>query len=120
MTSSDRMAAYRWKLVYEDGSEFTDLDGEPWESKPWGVIFVLQPGPHEDFMRAKGGGRGYYYYRSDYGRWCACDEVGMFDQMAHYSHVIPCWRFGRNMPDRGEFKKIWMPYMDEVRGRTDG
>ena len=108
--------AYAWKLVYEDGSEFTNLDGEPWESPPWGVIFVVQPGRFEDMLRGKGLGKGYYYFRSDYGRWCFCDDVGMYDQLSHYAHVITAWRFGRNMPDRAEFKAKWRPYLEEVRG----
>lgn len=117
---------YRWKLVYEDETEFTDLDGEPWESPPLGVIICLQPGPYEDMIHGEmvqGGmlrGKWAVLYRRDAGRWMPVDEFGLIDQtMRHGWEGLVC-RPGVTMPDRGEFKAIWQPYLDEVRGRGDG
>jgi hypothetical protein len=113
---------YRWKLVYfdgwaEDGSarllEFTDADGEPWESPEIGLILVLQPGFVYDILRDVNN----YLYDEELGRWVNFDDRGFFDQLTRNIRHYSCFRNGWWIPDRDKWTPIHKRYAIEVRGK---
>jgi hypothetical protein len=104
---------YRWKLVYYDGTEFTDLDGEPWESPEIGLVLVLQPGQKYDILRDVNN----YLYDEEFGCWVNFDDRGLFDQLTRDIRRYSCYRNGWWVPVKEEWTKIRDKYVLEVRGR---
>jgi hypothetical protein len=104
---------YQWKLVYYDGTEFTNEDGEPWESPEIGLVLVLQPGLDYDVLRDVN----HYLYDTELGRWINCDDRGIWDRLTREIRRYSCYRSGWNVPVRAEFEKIREKYMLEIRGR---
>jgi hypothetical protein len=92
----------KWTLFYENGSWFSDTDGEPHESPPWGVVAVRQDGVDPPVMVNSD----WLMWRTDLGEWTECGRDGFDDHACHYGHLIGCWRKTRwvRKPD---FMAIW-------------
>lgn len=109
------MIEWEWCLIYEDGTEFSSIEGEPNDSPKTGVIFVLQRGsPNGDIL---GEGAKALIYRIDKGGWMPVfDSFGLMDQLMHFAPVISCVRPGRQMwtPD---YKRLAIKHTREMRGR---
>jgi len=85
-----------WLIRYADGSEFTNLDGEPHEAPRYGVQFVYQA--DEDVgVRTETSPIGHWVFRE--GEWLGFeDHMGFWDHMFHSGQpVIPI--FGRTLLD---------------------
>lgn len=83
-----------WTLYYEDGTWFSSIDGEPYQSPVWGAVMVTQ---YDREPRACQNDP-FLIHRTDQDQWYGCDHAGLLDQLSHFSHVIDCVRVGRWMP----------------------
>ena len=101
---------FKWRLYYEDGSTFDDLDGAPHESPPWGAVVLGQPSVDPVVMVNSD----YLMYREDLGQWTECGPDGLLDHIVHYGHVISCVRPTRWIPTK-RFKDIWKRVRDECK-----
>lgn len=104
------MAKYR--LYYVWGT-YSDEDGEPFESPPWGVVVVAQPfAEQHDWVLQNGHA---YFYWPAIGEWSEVEnEVGERDQLASYAHAIQVVRYGRWI-DRPTFSQIQKAAQEWVR-----
>lgn len=110
---------FRWRLYYEDGTTFSDADGQPHESPPWGVVAIGQPGAVERGGQPYMVGNGdWYLYRADLGYWHEVGDRGFDDHMAHFAHLIACVRKGRWMPREDEFKQLIKRVREEAGFRA--
>jgi hypothetical protein len=96
---------FLWRLYYEDGSTFSDTDGEPWESPPWGSVCCAQPNEEDPSDRVMVNAD-VLLWRTDLGVWMQCGHDGLEDHLAHYAHVIGCVRKTRWIRTR-DFREIW-------------
>lgn len=103
------MVVPKWTLYYEDGSTFSDIDGAPHESPPWGVVAVAQP----DIEPAVMVNSDWLMYRTDQAAWAECGSDGFHDHATHYGHLIGCWRQTRWIR-REDFKAIWARAREDV------
>ena len=61
---------YDWVIFYHDGSEYSSLDGSPWDAPRTGVLAIFVKDERE-----RPDGRGYYpVYHQDYYTFHACGE----------------------------------------------
>jgi len=104
---------YKWKLKYEDGTEFSDLDGHPKESPQYGAFLLAQPGMDGQDLLAS---RDYYIYREDLGHWMECDIAGLLDQLTNHADVITCFRVTRQIWNSKEFRDRYADFFKEFRG----
>lgn len=95
----------RWCIYYEDGSTYSDTDGPPHESPPWGAVVLSQPNAPIGSKELLGNGD-YYLYRGDLELWHEVGTDGLPDHLAHFGHLITCIRPGRWMPNREDWLKI--------------
>jgi len=103
----------RWKLYYNDGSSFSDEDGAPNDSPPFGAVFVCQPNHSgRDLIW----GTDYLIHRTDVDAWMGTDLVGLIDQLSHFAPYIDCVRAGREMVTPA-FKALMHEAAVEMRGR---
>ncbi len=88
----NRLVIMKWKIFYDDGSTFSNEDGEPHEAPALGVQCIVQS--NEDIGRYILDGENYYYYENT--DWERCDLFGLWDYLCrpHPNKVV---RFGRNM-----------------------
>lgn len=93
-----------WRLYYEDGTTFSDTDGEPYESPVWGCVALAQP--HLDGSDKIMVNADYYLWRPDRGEWYQCGVDGLDDHMAHFGHLIQCVRKTRWIPSI-TFNDVW-------------
>jgi len=84
-----------WRLYYEDGSTFSSDDGPPWQSPAWGCVLVTQKVPGDESLHLS---FPHYLHRTDLDQWINVDDAGLIDQLAHYGHLIDCYRPGRMLP----------------------
>ena len=95
---------FRWRLYYEDGSTFSDTDGEPWESPAWGCVALAQSaldGSDKIMVNAD-----YCFWRVDLQRWTQCGTDGLDDHICHEAHLIGCVRKTRWVPTL-DFREVW-------------
>ena len=93
----------KWRLYYEDGSTFSDTDGPPHESPPWGVVALAQPALEREPIMVNSD---YYLWRPDRNLWHQCGHDGLDDHLCHEGHLIQCIRKTRWIPTL-EFREIW-------------
>ena len=100
--------SFKWRLYYEDGSTFSDTDGQTWESPEWGIIGASQKKGNPALVGQNGD---VLLYRADLGVWHLIGWSGVQDHLSHYAHLIECFRMTRWMPQDDEFFALW----DRVR-----
>lgn len=103
----------KWLIFYDDGSTFSNLDGEPYDAPPVGVIVLLQ---------VNANGR-WVFYSQDTSKilcwewrakneWVSCDLVGAIDYLYHH-RGLKAVLFGRWTSDENYEKirlkadKVW-------------
>ena len=91
-----------WRIYYENGSTFSDTDGEPWESPAWGVVALAQPDADPPIMV----NADWMMWRTDRECWEQCGSDGFDDHAVHHGHVVRCWRKTRWIPTP-DFREIW-------------
>jgi hypothetical protein len=94
-----------WRIYYEDGTTFSDADGAPHDSPPWGIVAIAQPTARKTFRACLYNGP-YFLFRTDWKCWLECDRDGLLDQLTHHTHLISCFRSGRYIRS-DVFKRIW-------------
>jgi len=114
---------FRWRIYYEDGSTFSNTDGAPHESPPWGVVVIAQrhTKPKQDEV-LYGANADYFLYRKDMKCWHQAGEiesegavsVGLIDQLAHFGHLIMCVRPARWTADNANFKALYARAVEDV------
>ena len=91
---------FKWRLYYENGSTFSDTDGEPWQSPGWGAVAIAQPNQYNaGFFRSILKDGPYFLYRKDWDCWMEVELDGLYDQLAHHAHLISAFRMGRYIRD---------------------
>lgn len=103
---------WRWMLVYEDGTRFSDLDGLPKESPRYGAMLLGQPGMDGQDLLAS---RDYYIYREDVGHWMEVDFAGLLDQLSVRAEYISCVRVTRQVANNKEFRDRYAAFLKELR-----
>ena len=100
---------FRWKIVYHDGTEFSDLDGEPWESPTEGALLLVQPDDVPKIMV----NADWYLYRTDLNQWIQCGADGLRDHCVLFGNLISAFRqtLWTHTPD---FKALWARAREEL------
>jgi hypothetical protein len=83
-----------WQIWYEDGSTFSNDDGLPEESPPWGAVAIGQRA-RRHYQDALYSGAPWYVYRTDHGFWMELDDTGYLDCMVHHAKDVSAVRPGR-------------------------
>ena len=115
--------SFKWRIYYEDGSTFSDADGKPQDSPPWGAVVVAQPRvePKQQPVLV-GANADYFLYNTKLRCWHQVGEtevegglsVGLVDHLAHFAHQISCVRPARWMVNNEKFKQIWAQAREDV------
>lgn len=101
-----------FRIYCDDGSVFEgDKSSEIPNTQRYGIIAVVQP--NERTGREILSGKDWYLFRSDIGRWFACDQAGMEDQQITYTDHITCMLKGRLM-ERKAYEDIINRAIDDV------
>lgn len=82
----------QWKIYYDNGSTFSDVDGKPHEAPALGVQAVVQA--DSTVGRQVIQGRDFYYFED--GLWNSADVFGLWDYLCRPG-AEKIVRFGRNM-----------------------
>ena len=80
------MEKVTWRLYYENGSTFTNLDGSPEDTPAYGFICAAFPDHDREgnsIGRMVMWGWDRYFYHEDYNEWWGCDRFGLDDRMGH-------------------------------------
>lgn len=70
-----------WRIYYDDGSTFDNLQGPPEKAPPFGVICIIKT--HKDNGHSTLTKWDWYYYRTDVPTWFGSDNFGLLDQLLH-------------------------------------
>jgi hypothetical protein len=97
-----------WKVLYDDGSSFTDEDGSPNDAPAWGVVAAIST---EDDIKALTEGDDYYYFNPLDDRWYGVDLVGLIDFLTHTGFL----KIGRFVPIK-QYQKILEQALADVSG----
>jgi len=92
----------KWKIFYDDGSTFCDLDGSPYDAPARGVQVIAQEDEYVGrLMQIKCD----YYWWTDKDGWMAGDLFGLYDYLSisGYRKVI----FGR-MINYHQFRELYL------------
>lgn len=85
----------RWIVFYDDGSSFSNLDGEPDQAPRWGIICISG--------YDQNGGRSIQhrtdYYCWNYEQWIAMDGTGLIDYLANFPGKEKVVLMGRHVPN---------------------
>ena len=109
--------AFKWRIYYEDGSTFSDTDGEPYESQPWGTVVITQ---QAEILY--GANADYFLYREDMQRWHQVGEtetegavgIGLIDHLTQFGHLITCVRPARWTADNDTFKALYAQALEDM------
>jgi hypothetical protein len=87
---------YEWRLYYDDGTIFTNEDGPPEASPPWGVVVIAQrtERKHDKVLWS---GVDWNVFRTDHGFWMELDDIGFHDIIVNKAHLVSAVRPGRYM-----------------------
>ena len=94
--------AVRWRLYYQDGTTFSNEDGDPQDSPPMGVVALLQPGASPEIMV----NADWLLYRTDFEEWAECGSDGMEDHAVLWGDRISAFRKTLWIR-RPDFEEIW-------------
>lgn len=91
----------QWKVHYDDGSTYSDLDGSPETAPGDGVQVIIQLSRDHGFDIIRGGNQGrrddFYWWDADSGAWFVGDYIGLILHLRR-----PGWRkvmFGSSVSD---------------------
>lgn len=87
------MKSINWRIYYEDGSTFTNLDGAPEDAPAFGMLMVVQTDP--DVGRMIMHAWDWFFWREDDQQWWGADIYGLLDQMLH-NKPLKALKQGRN------------------------
>jgi hypothetical protein len=76
----------RWRIYYEDGSTFSDRDGDAFHAPPAGVQVIAREDPSSPrgfrLLHGAAGHRDAFYWKA--GDWYGCDMAGLWDHLLMY------------------------------------
>ena len=98
----------KWQIYYEDGSTFSDVDGEPCAAPGYGVLCLWQP--RQPLYSAD-----YYVYRTDYGSWVEVKLDGLIDHLVPHAPEVVAVKAGRAVP-----LAVWKAAMARMTEAHDG
>ena len=94
----------QWKIYYDDGSVYSDLNGSPFNAPSTGVIVVVTGNSNSEREFSLVHGKDAFYWNDDIGWWRGCDVAGLWDYLLMY-HGPKAVIFGRTIRD-DDFWKI--------------
>lgn len=71
-----------WKIIYSNGSTFTNLDGEPWEAPRVGVQTVLRLDETVNEVVTETSDKGFWIWREE--TWLGTDDAGLWDYIFNH------------------------------------
>lgn len=83
-----------WKIVYGDGSTYSNLDGPAKEAPGWDVLMVLEKSRKVGVRPWKGE---YYFFTKE--GWVATDNIGFVDWVVNHRDEWTAAFVGRYYPD---------------------
>lgn len=93
-----------WRVYYDDGTTFDSAQGEPWQTRPFGVQVILQREP--EVGRAVLHGWDFYVWDRSRRLWGGVDLQGLLDLLAHDIGCHLCAvRQGRTLFSHAEFQR---------------
>ena len=104
-----------WVIVYEDGSVFSNEDGDPWLAPRAGVMVVLREDEKVDVL-AEESGAGYWVWKDD--TWVGVDEGGVWDYRYHHMEQPHVVIYGRMLKDEkweGEIRALIEAHTDRAK-----
>lgn len=100
---------FKWRLYYEDGSTFDNIQGKPHEAPMFPRVQIVgQPGVRErigfpDIVE----GMSFFLYRTDLNAWLGYEQESfLYDEFERVGHLIGCFRKGRHIGE-GDYRDIW-------------
>lgn len=75
----------KWKIYYDDGSTFSNEEGEPEDAPGFGIVTIVQADPYVG--RAVCDGWDFYYWVEEEQKWWGSDWLGFIDRL---THRLPC------------------------------
>ena len=98
-----------WRVYYDDGSTFTDLDGSPYDAPATGVQIIVSRSGEKTILSR---GKTAYYWKDG---WNPCDEPGMYDYLMLYKGPKAVL-FGRTIRDEEYLKVCEVAAGDKLSG----
>lgn len=74
-----------WKIIYGDGSTYSNADGSPESAPPWNIQIILERTEKEGVVRLSG--KDYYWFDSDLNQWTAGEFTGVLDYMLRHTSI---------------------------------
>jgi hypothetical protein len=89
----------QWRIYYDDGSTFSNGDGEPEDAPGMGVVFIVCAS--DAYGRRIMCGWDFYYYRPDAPdvKWWGCNTIGLIDNLANKPRQTLAVKVGRTVSD---------------------
>jgi hypothetical protein len=103
-----------WRLYYEDGSTYDNVDGPAHEAPIRGLICIAQPYAKPDWYTVLTNGDWYIYWENR-GYWTGHDLCGTLAQLESHAHNITAVRQGVYVT-KPVFEELWR----RAREDTDG
>lgn len=82
-----------WRIFYDDGTTFSDLDGQPHEAPPRG--FICAVGYDERGRRYIMHGWDHYYFDREANQWWGCEIHGLIDRLC--MNRVYAYKLGRTV-----------------------
>ena len=82
-----------WRIYYDDGATFSNLDGEPDEAPPFG--FICAVGYDETGKRYIMHGWDHYCWDKEAKQWWGMDQYGLIDRLAR--NLVYAYKQGRTV-----------------------
>jgi len=84
-----------WCVYYDDGSRFSDHDGDPWSAPRVGIVAIVHADDRVGWTIVCG--EDYFYYEPAVGGWRNTSQFGMYDHLVRAQR--PLVLFGRMITD---------------------
>ena len=83
---------HKWCIFYDDGTTFTDSDGEPEDARGDGVVCIACQASACTVHKFD-----WYYYADDIGHWWGSDIHGLVYQLTRYPRRVRAVKQGANV-----------------------
>ena len=84
-----------WVIIYDDGTEVSNLGVSPALAPKCGVLCIVRKDP--DVGRYVERGENFYVWRSEVGGWRGCDQFGLYDYLMQPGSKVVL--FGRTVSE---------------------
>ena len=107
------MTKIKWRIYYDDGATFTDLDGSHFDAPATGVQIIASKADTEKGFILSKGKTGYYWKDG----WNPCDEFGVYDYLMFHKGPKAVL-FGRTIRNEDYFNIVKRATRDGINGQS--